>query len=68
MLDEDGYLTIVDRIKDMIIRGGENVYPKENESVLGRHEAVLESAVVGVPHDVYGEVGWPTSSRTRTPR
>ncbi len=56
VLDEDGYLTIVDRIKDMIIRGGENVYPKEIESVLGRHEAVLEAAVVGVPHDIYGEV------------
>jgi len=43
-LDEDGYLTLVDRIKDMIIRGGENVYPKEIESVLGRHDAVLEAA------------------------
>jgi long-chain acyl-CoA synthetase len=42
-LAEDGYLTLVDRIKDMIIRGGENVYPKEIESVLGRHYAVLEA-------------------------
>jgi acyl-CoA synthetase (AMP-forming)/AMP-acid ligase II len=56
VLDEDGYLTIVDRIKDMIIRGGENVYPKEIESVLGRHSAVVEAAVVGAPHEVYGEV------------
>ena len=55
-LDEDGYLTLVDRIKDMIIRGGENVYPKEIESVLGRHDAVLEAAVIGAPHPVYGEV------------
>ena len=55
-LDEDGYLTLVDRIKDMIIRGGENVYPKEIESVLGSHDAVLETAVVGAPHPVYGEV------------
>jgi long-chain acyl-CoA synthetase len=56
VLDADGYLTLVDRIKDMIIRGGENLYPKEIESVLGRHDAVLEAAVIGVPHEVYGEV------------
>jgi long-chain acyl-CoA synthetase len=54
--DGDGYLTLVDRIKDMIIRGGENLYPKEIESVLGRHDAVLEAAVIGVPDEVYGEV------------
>jgi long-chain acyl-CoA synthetase len=56
VLDADGYLSIVDRIKDMIIRGGENIYPKEIESVLGRHQAVLEAAVIGAPHEVYGEV------------
>ena len=56
ILDEDGYLRIVDRIKDMIIRGGENIYPKEIESVLRGHHAVLEAAVVGAPHAVYGEV------------
>jgi acyl-CoA synthetase (AMP-forming)/AMP-acid ligase II len=56
VLDQDGYLTIVDRIKDMIIRGGENIYPKEIESVLCRHGAVLQAAVIGVPHEVYGEV------------
>jgi long-chain acyl-CoA synthetase len=56
VLDQDGYLTIVDRIKDMIIRGGENIYPKEIESVLARHGAVLEAAVIGVPHEIYGEV------------
>ncbi|RKT88713.1 Acyl-CoA synthetase (AMP-forming)/AMP-acid ligase II [Saccharopolyspora antimicrobica] len=55
-IDEDGYLTLVDRLKDMIIRGGENVYPKEIESVLHGHPGVLEAAVVGVPHAVYGEV------------
>jgi long-chain acyl-CoA synthetase len=55
-LDEDGYLTLVDRIKDMIICGGENVYPREIESVLARHDAVLEAAVIGAPHSVYGEV------------
>jgi long-chain acyl-CoA synthetase len=54
--DEDGYLVIVDRIKDMIIRGGENIYPKEIESVLYRHPDVLEAAVVGAPHEVFGEV------------
>ncbi len=56
VLDADGYLTIVDRIKDMIIRGGENIYPQEIESVLARHDAVLEAAVIGAPHEVYGEV------------
>jgi len=56
ILDEDGYLRLVDRIKDMIIRGGENIYPKEIETVLYGHPAVLEAAVVGTPHEVYGEV------------
>ncbi|MBD0323154.1 MAG: AMP-binding protein, partial [Aldersonia sp.] len=54
-LDEDGYLTIVDRVKDMIIRGGENIYPKEIEAVLTAHEDVLEAAVVGGPDPVLGE-------------
>ena len=56
ILDEDGYLRIVDRIKDMIIRGGENIYPKEIETVLHGHPSVLEAAVVGAPHEMYGEV------------
>ncbi len=55
-LDEDGYLTLVDRLKDMIIRGGENIYPKEIENVLAEHPGVLEAAVVGRPHELYGEV------------
>ena len=55
-LDEDGYLTLVDRIKDLIIRGGENIYPKEIENALYEHPAVLEAAVVGRPDDVFGEV------------
>ncbi|MEV0948576.1 AMP-binding protein [Rhodococcus sp. NPDC049939] len=55
-LDEDGYLTLVDRIKDMIIRGGENIYPKEIENALATHDAVLEAAVIGAPDEVYGEV------------
>jgi long-chain acyl-CoA synthetase len=53
--DEDGYLMLVDRVKDMIIRGGENIYPMEIETVLQSHPAVLEAAVVGRPHPVYGE-------------
>ncbi len=56
ILDEDGYLSIVDRIKDMIIRGGENLYPKEIEAYLAEHPQVLEAAVVGAPHAVLGEV------------
>ncbi|GAA4284195.1 long-chain fatty acid--CoA ligase [Brevibacterium daeguense] len=55
-LDEDGYLSIVDRLKDMIIRGGENIYPKEIESVLYGVDGVLEAAVVGRPDPVLGEV------------
>jgi len=53
--DEDGYLFIVDRVKDMIIRGGFNVYPREVEEVLLTHPAVSLAAVVGVPHDRHGE-------------
>jgi len=53
--DEEGYLYIVDRIKDIIITGGENVYPKEVEDVLYTHDAVSECAVVGWPHPEYGE-------------
>ncbi|MGG2112962.1 long-chain fatty acid--CoA ligase [Lysinibacillus pakistanensis] len=54
--DEDGYLYIVDRKKDMIIRGGENIYPIEVEEVLYQLPEILEAAVVGLPHEVYGEV------------
>ena len=54
-VDEDGYFFIVDRKKDMIIRGGYNVYPREIEEVLYEHPAVSEAAVVGVPDDSLGE-------------
>jgi long-chain acyl-CoA synthetase len=54
-VDEDGYFFIVDRKKDMIIRGGYNVYPREIEEVLYEHPAVREVAVLGIPHDEYGE-------------
>jgi long-chain acyl-CoA synthetase len=54
-VDEDGYFFIVDRKKDLIIRGGYNVYPREIEEVLYEHDAVAECAVVGVPDDSMGE-------------
>jgi len=54
-LDEEGYLYIVDRMKDMVISGGLNVYPKEVEEVLYTHEAIEECSVVGTPHEEYGE-------------
>lgn len=54
-LDEDGFLFIVGRIKELIIRGGYNVYPAEIEDVLHAHPAVAEAAVVGIPHDKLGE-------------
>ncbi|WP_409467842.1 acyl-CoA synthetase [Streptomyces sp. HC307] len=55
-VDEDGFVTIVDRLKDMIISGGENVYPAEVEDVLLTHPDVLECAVIGIPDDKWGEV------------
>lgn len=54
-LDQDGYLVLVDRKKDMIIWGGENIYPKEIEAVIHSHPAVLEAAVVGRSNPIYGE-------------
>jgi long-chain acyl-CoA synthetase len=53
--DEDGYLVLVDRAKDMIIRGGENIYPREIESVVHGLPQIAEAAVVGRAHPVYGE-------------
>ncbi len=55
VMDDDGYFYIVDRIKELIIRGGYNVYPREVEEVLYEHPAVREVAVVGVPHPELGE-------------
>ncbi len=54
-LDHEGYLFLVDRVKDMIITGGENVYSSEVESALSKHEAVDQVAVIGIPHDTWGE-------------
>ncbi len=54
-IDEDGYIRVVDRTKDMILRNGYNVYPREVEEVLARHEAVAQCAVFGVPHEEHGQ-------------
>lgn len=54
-LDDDGYLYIADRVKDMIISGGENIYPAEIESALMAHPAVADAAIIGVPDDRWGE-------------
>lgn len=54
-IDEGGYVRVIDRLKDMIITGGENVYPAEVEKVLHTHEHVKESCVIGTPHPTWGE-------------
>ncbi|SFV00821.1 class I adenylate-forming enzyme family protein [Pseudoduganella namucuonensis] len=55
-VDADGYLSIVGRLKEMIIRGGENIYPKEIEDALTAFPGVLEAAVIGAPHETLGEI------------
>src|ERR687891_480125 len=57
VVDDDGYVTIVDRMKDVIISGGENIYPAEVEDVIYGHPDVAECAVIGVPDERWGEVG-----------
>jgi long-chain acyl-CoA synthetase len=54
-IDAEGYLFLTDRVKDMIVSGGENVYPAEVENALAKHPAVAEVAVIGVPSDKWGE-------------
>ena len=60
IMDAEGYLNIVGRIKDMVIRGGENIYPREIEELLFTHPDVLDAQVVGIPDERYGEelVAW----------
>ena len=55
ILDDDGYLYIQDRVKDMIVSGGENVYPREIEDVLFQHPGIADAAVIGIPDDKWGE-------------
>ena len=55
-MDEEGYVQIVGRIKDMIIRGGENVYPREVEEYLYTHNDIQEAQVFGIPDEKYGEI------------
>ena len=54
-LDDEGYLYLVDRVKDMIVTGGENVYSIEVENAIATHPAVAQVAVIGIPDDVWGE-------------
>jgi len=54
-MDEEGFVYIVDRVKDMIVSGGENVYSAEVENAVAKHPAVSQCAVLGVPHDKWGE-------------
>jgi long-chain acyl-CoA synthetase len=54
-LDERGYLFLVDRVKDMIVTGGENVYSTEVENAVASHPAVAQVAVIGIPHEAWGE-------------
>ena len=54
-LDADGYIYLFDRFKDLIISGGENIYPAEIENILNGHPAILEVAVIGMPHSRWGE-------------
>jgi acyl-CoA synthetase (AMP-forming)/AMP-acid ligase II len=54
-VDDDGFLYLVDRMKDMIISGGVNVYPRDIEEIVVQHPAVQEAAIFGIPHDKWGE-------------
>jgi long-chain acyl-CoA synthetase len=61
-MDEDGYVYVVDRIKDMIISGGENVYSAEVENCVAQHPAVAQCAVIGVPSDQWAKLSTPSWS------
>jgi fatty-acyl-CoA synthase len=66
-IDEDGYFFIVDRLKDMIISGGENIYPAEIENALNAHPSITDVAVVGVPHEKWGETVCVVASFAQSP-
>ena len=55
VMDADGYLSVTGRIKDMVIRGGENIYPREIEEFLYSHPDIVDAQVIGVPDEKYGE-------------
>jgi len=55
--DQDGFIYVIDRIKNMYISGGENVYPAEVEHILRKHHEIVDAAIIGVPDDKWGEVG-----------
>ena len=67
IMDDDGYCNIVGRIKDMVIRGGENVYPREIEEFLYTHPEIEDVQVIGVPDARYGEelMAWVQAARGR---
>ncbi len=67
VMDDEGYVNIAGRIKDMIIRGGENVYPREIEEFLYRHPKIKEVQVIGVPDPKFGEelMAWIQVDRRR---
>ena len=67
VMDDDGYLAITGRIKDMVIRGGENIYPREIEEFLYTHPDIVDAQVVGVPDEKYGEelMAWIRVRRRR---
>jgi fatty-acyl-CoA synthase len=69
VMDDEGYLNITGRIKDMVIRGGENVYPREIEEFLYTHPDILDAQVVGVPDERYGEelMAWVRMKEGTTP-
>ena len=67
VMDDDGYVNIVGRIKDMVIRGGENVYPREIEEFLYTHPDIEDVQVIGVPDEKYGEELWPGSGCATAP-
>ena len=68
VMDDDGYLAITGRIKDMVIRGGENIYPREIEEFLYSHPDIVDAQVVGVSDEKYGEELMAGSGSGRAPR